>query len=516
MFVPLAVGQVLAFAAKVSTAMIIPQVTYFMSIHTPQEALQISFFSSLSNCIATALDTRNWLQQSSQAAGAPKRYWSVKTTAIIAASLLLWLVILVSDLLVFQFAQTSVEWRSYPATDLKLDFTLSEYAHAGSTKHQIPAALINSDEAYKAFQNNTYIPGEQYQYLNHAPTPVYALNEPPFVLDMSPGVARISIEQEQQCVGGQMLTVADYGEVAATITCPVDPIANAPLVYGFNKRSLVRGLQTAEGAYFQFTTSKQRDAQNYKEANTNLTRTRNILAAMEKSYSLAALATDQKLSTEMDTSVALEYLSGWKGMAANRRRVKMLFYTLESDKLYNQVPRHTYNYLLVGISVTKAGAVSVKTISYTARNVFVPQAEIEPAYLTNALGIKTADIVTDVSEEHAIISLLKDPKTPIQFKSVSTIDAKPAIIVTVLSLGISLIFYTMSMVHRIFQRSAIPFNPYLEVFHKALESPVSDSTVSLIKKIQNSDLVLVNGVDAVSGQAHVGLVPGSDEGRYTR
>lgn len=511
MFVPLAVGQALAFAAKVSTAMVIPQIVYFTSIHFPREALQISFFSSLSNCISVICDLRSWLPDHAQR---DRKLWSVRTTFIIVMSLLLWLTMLVSDLLVFQFAQTRVEWRAYPATQLDLNFKPSSSSRLSSTQHQIPAALINPTAQFNAFQNRTYIPGNEYQYLAHVPQPIFSKdNKSPFVQDMSPGVARISIDQEQQCVGGQMLDSADHGEVGASISCPVDSIAAVPLVFGFNKKSLVRGLQTVEGAYFQFTTSKQRDVQYYKEPDMGLARTKALLTAIGESYALVALATDQQMSAEMNAKVALDYLGGWKDITSHRR-VEFLYYTLESDRLFDRVPRHTYNYLLVGVSITPLGSVTFSTMSYTVRNIFAPGSEINPLYLTGALGIKTADIVTDVSEEHAMLTLLQDPKTPLQIKSVTTIDARPAIIVTILSIGISLVFYSMSTIHRIFQRSSLPFNPYLEGFHKALESPRHDSLDGLMSKIQDADLVMVNGCETGFGKRRIGLIPSSEEKSY--
>lgn len=154
--------------------MVIPQVANFISIYSPRKAIQLTFFSSISNCISSILDSRSW----QHTRNIPKFNTRVSGLSwlTIFLSLLFWLVILVSDLLVFQLAKRETSWIEYPNAHFDFKFNVSSSRISPTFNVSAPLALIDTSESIRAFKNNTYIPTEYYEYVNFQPLRVVTVN----------------------------------------------------------------------------------------------------------------------------------------------------------------------------------------------------------------------------------------------------------------------------------------------------------------------------------------------------
>lgn len=84
-------------------------------------------------------------------------------------SLLLWLVISVLDVMVFQLAERHIGLKKYSAADFDLNFNVMSLPISYGSVVSALSALVNSEESIRVFKNNAYIPFKKYEYIYSPP-----------------------------------------------------------------------------------------------------------------------------------------------------------------------------------------------------------------------------------------------------------------------------------------------------------------------------------------------------------
>lgn len=530
MYVPTNLGQLLAFAAKVAEALIIPQLTAYISLYSSRRAIQIGFFSSLGNVVSILTDPRSWTHKRN--IPVLPTYISITSWSLMVASMCLWLMINVSDLLVFQLSPTKNIYTFKLDSSLNTSFLASEVtAGPGSTSNTsdanlyAPTVLLNTTAAELAFQNNTYIPSENYSYLNDTPQVFENVSDYTFISENY-----VNGSDGYSYLTGQLSSfeTALYAYPGNYAICSnnslLDDVAN-PIKVGFNKASLVQAYQVDDDAYFAITSTKQRVSQSYKESTKRPKTLKGNLDVLTLNYTQINQFINET-STDLNMTEAYEYLSGWK-TTADTLTFSALYYEITTDIPYDKTPRYTINYLVVGVWIVGSQASSGDTstnnyarylsaghtyytyFEYTSRNVHVKNATINPKYLPD--GRVSPIIITDASDEQMILAMLKDPKPPLLVQQVSMMDAWPAVILIFGSLGVSFVLFLLVRVHHVIggrARGVLQhFDAYLEICHKAVDDFQHHSADNLLVKMQETDLVMVDGYCPASGGNKIGLVP---------
>lgn len=528
MFVTTSVAQALAFASKVATAMVIPQIAAFISIYSSRKAIQLSFFSSISNCISVLLDTRSW-QHDRNIPKFPTKV-SILSWFTILASILLYGIVVASDLLVFQLAKRHTEWKYYPNSNINLNFDLAEAKITDNFNVSAPLALVDDKASIWAFQNNSYIPAEHYVYLQEKPLRTLAQDgnthyELIYEVNNVTSNDRTVVNRNFTCYCAQQVEgrqVAN-GLPLVSLRCETSITPGTAPYYpsiGFNKKTNVMAYQADEGAHFSFMTSKQRDKQRINETDNYPTTTRKFLERSVQNYTLIGQQ-HNGTAVDLDLDNAFDFLSRWKNGTKNYG-VILTYYKIDSEIMYGKVPVHTYNYLIlemIGLAGPQdpadfyaiPGLIYFNFISYSVQNVFVPEKKIDKKYLgideEGIYGPRSTSILTDEPPEHVIIAMLANPQRPIMIRAVEMIDAWPALLLIIFAGGISFLLFVVRFIHQITSSIRLSFDPRLEIFHSAVDDWKTNSADSLLIKMQESDLVMVNGYSPDVDGNKIGLVP---------
>ena len=532
MFVSPTVAQALAFASKVAISMVIPQIAAFLTIFSPRKALQLTFFSSITNCITSLLDTRIW-QHTRYTPKFPIRVSGLSWLTIFL-SLTLWLLILGSDVFLFQLSKRHIKWIEYSTSDISFNFTVASFPMNPTFNISAPLALVEQTEGMKVFGNNTYIPSVNYEYSNYIPTQttIYTsdnqtyqnIYDNPEIYASDPNVTNTSLIFKCRCGQEFRKSQVSNGVPQSIVDCKNGDTPNTYPYYpsiGFYQSTNVLAYQGYKGAYFNFMTSKQRDSQIIEEISTYPNTTRSHLEQSVKNYTLVSLQLNGT-SANLSLDLAFEFLSKWQTLDSDLS-ITLIYYKIDYDEAYGIVPRYTYDYLLFEIVGTKKLVPQAQTndykmtalilfnyISYSVQNVFVPKRKINPQYLgideLKAFGPRSTLIRTSQSPEHVMIAMLKDLPRPILVKSIETIDAMPALISIGIAAGISLVLLSIRFMYHIFSSTTIPFDPYLELFHCAVDDQSHRTMDNLLVKLQDTDLIMVHGYCPDIDGNKIGLV----------
>lgn len=525
MFVSSTVAQALAFASKIATAMVIPQLAHFLSIYSPRKAIQLTYFSSISNCIGTLLEARSW-QHTRNIPKFSTRV-SLKSWLMIFMSLLLWLVILVSDLLVFQLARRHYSWIEYPNADIANNFNVASSPLTPTFNVSAPLALVDTEESLRAFKNNTYIPTEYYEYVNFKPLRVVSFYETTYEMLYDVPNATVKGKTPEQgefnCLCGQQVDTVQVrsGLPYTLLLCMNSDYSPPPYnpSIGFNKATNVLAYQGDDGAHFSLLTSKVRDNQRINETDNYPTTTKKLLDETVSNHTLISMQLNGT-SYELDLDYAFEYLAQWR-YASDNLKVILAYYRIDKDYAYGRIPRYTYNYLIFeiiglvkelypGDTFSAPGIINYNYMSYSSQNIFVPGKQIDSKYLgidpDNKYGPRSTSILTNESPEHIVISMLSKPQRPIMVKSIEMIDALPALLLIISAGGLSLFLFIYRLLHQFGLGSRIPFDPYLELFHCAVNNQSTSTANSLLIKMQETDLIMVNGYSPDFDGNKLGLV----------
>lgn len=530
MFVTTSVAQGLAFASKVATAMVIPQFVSFVSIYSLRRAMQISFFASVSDCITILLDIRFW-QHSSVIPKLPTKV-SARSWLTFIASIAFWAIVLTSDLLVYQLANRHTVWMEYKNRNIDLNFKVTSSALTSTFNVSAPTALLDSTEAFSVFGNNTYLPAENYRYMHTDPTRHFAQSSSDnstfeIIYDVKKVIAPSTNGTNFTCRSGQQVsaTQVSRGLSLVSLRCKNNNTPSTAPYYpsiGFNNPTNLLAFQGYNGAHFSFMTSRQRDKQRIRESGSNPTTTKKFLKYTTENYTLISQQVNGT-SVDLNLTQAFDFLKGWKTGTENYK-VILAYYKIDREVLYSRVPKYTYKYLiieLIGLAGTQdssdpyaiAGLIYFNYISYTIQNVFVPGKSIDEKYLgidaEELYGPRSTSILTDLSPEHTIITMLANPGKPTLVKSVEVIDAWPALLLIILAAGISLALFLYRMFFQLVAAGGrIPFDPFLELFHSAVNDDFRHRTMdSLLVKMQDTDLIMVNGYSPDTRGNKIGLVP---------
>lgn len=530
MFVTTSVAQALAFASKVATAMVIPQIASFISIFSARKAIQISFFSSISNCISLLFETRSW----QPIRNIPKFHAkvSVKSWITIFLAIVLYAAIVISDLLVFQLAKRDTGWRYYPNSDIDLDFKLETVKAGNSFNVNAPLALVNDRESLSAFRNNSYIPAEFYQYSNMTPirrvrtdennSSYEVVYDTPFVNSTNNGLTAANFT----CMCGQQVRElqVSFGTPLTYLSCDSDLVPQHdpfPSSIGANRERSFIAYQGDDGAHFTFLSSKQRDRQRLNETSIYPTAAFTYLNKTVQNFTLIGQQ-QNRTAVPLDIDRAFSYLSIWNlGTHLYDYGVIFTYYKIDKSIKFGKVPVYTYTYLIVeiiGIGTIRKqidpyaipGLFYFNYILYTAQNVVVPGKRINPQYLgidaNGAYGPKSAHIITDEPPEHVIIAMLESSQKPILVESVELVDAWPALLLIISAGVVSFLFYVLTIAHRVGSSSTVSFDPRVEIFHSALDNWKTNTADSLVIKMQETDLVMVDGYSPDVDGNKIGLV----------
>lgn len=529
MFVNTSAAQALAFASKVATAMVIPQVASFISLYSTRKAIQIAFFSSISNCVSVFLDTRAW----QHSRNIPKFRTRVSGISwlVILLSILLYGVIVASDLLVFQLARRRTDWKAHRDDGFNLTFQTTTAPITEDFSVNVPLALTDSNESITAFKNKTYVPAERYEYFNFTPDRSKTLSAEGVKYEILYDVPRVKAPNKLApnnsfiCLCGQQVetTQVANGLPLVSLNCFNDDSQESAPYYpsiGFNKQSNLLAYQGDDGAHFSLMTSKQRDKQRINETGELPTTTRLFLDTSTENFTLISVQLNGT-SADLDVDAAFDYLKQWRNGTTNYPMI-LTYYQIQEGLAYGTIPTYTYNYLIfeiIGLAGNQSladyyavpGLIYFNYISYSSQNIFVPGKEIKSEYLgidaNNTFGPRTTSILTDLSPEHIIIAMLANPQRPIQYSAVEMVDAWPAVILIIASGGLSLLLFIYRLAHQVGFSSRIPFDPHLELFHSAVNDMRSRSVDSLLVKMQDTDLVMVNGYCPDIDGNKIGLMP---------
>lgn len=549
MFVSPTTAQRLSFASKIATGLVIPQIASFMSLYSAQMALQIAFFSSPTGTMAVLLDARFWRH----AKFVPNFTTKVtsRTWITIITTAMLWAVILTSDLLVFQLAKRQPMWRAHSHSKaMDPGFNTTSLRIATDFSVVVPSVLINSTEASNVFGNKTYFPGEYYEYLtmsslkrvqhtNVTDTKTNSTYSYELVYDVENVTAANSNADGENftcnCAQKVSQSQVSLGLPVVWLNChnndtPTDD-PYTPSV-GFNNPTNVLAYQGIDGAHFSFMTGMQRDRQVFNEGNnTSPIKTFEYLNSSTTNYTLISQQINGS-STEVDLDAASAFLSQWKNGTENYD-VILMYHKIENELLYDRIPKTTLRYLIIQLTAlagtqdpdaytsdpySVAPLVYFKFISYYVQNVKVPGKSIDPRYLgidaNFAYGPRSTSILTDLSPEHVIISMLKNPLRPTLVKYSEQMDPWPALILIIASLSLCFVLYMCQLYFRLSMSLAgsrsgikIPFDPVLELFHSALDNFNHRTVDSLLLKIQDTDLIMINGYVPDLRANKIGLFP---------
>lgn len=533
MFVTTSVAQALAFASKVAIAMVIPQIASCVSIYSTRRAFQLSFFSSISNCLSLILDSRMWQHTNNIPVHSTKV--GVRSWLVILISIFLYLVIVASDLLVFQLASKRTDWKFYRNSDLDLNFKATNVRMTNTFNLSAPLALVDEDGAVAAFRNRTYIPAEHYVYLNNTPerfmNTVEGYDTFENLWDVSNLTATPKYPEYSQgnfsCFSGQQIEAGQVsnGLPLTAITCyaPGTPSSSpyTPAI-GFNKKSSLQVFQTDDGAHFTIMTSRQRDMQRINETGSLPSTTWDFLQSSTANFTLISNQVNGTTSPR-NLSIAYDFLRHWRSSDYNSR-VILGFYKIEKTMAYSVIPVYTYTYLVVDIIglgrvqdpddyYATPGLINFNYFSYNVQNLFVPGKKIKDEFIGidehQLYGPRSTSILTDNTPEHMIITMLDNPRPPTEVGAVEMVDGWPALLLIACSGGLSLLLYIYRLAHLLGTGSRLPFDPHLEVFHSALTGRNVSSVDSLLVKMQETDLVMVNGYAPEADTNKIGLVPKS-------
>lgn len=252
MFVTTAVGQALAFASKMATAMVIPLLASCISIYSTRRAFQVTFFSSITNCINLVADSRLWIHRNSLPTHS--RHVSIRSWLVTAMAILLYGIIVASDLLVFQLASKHMAWKYSPGNTLDLNFRTTSVTSSSRVTLTAPLALVDAGESNAVFGNQTYIPSEPYVYLNSTPhrSTVFSVDGGTFEdlwdvfnVTATPKYPKY-VNGTFSCYSGQQLQLGQVrtGNAQNFVTCIAPDTPGDRPYYpsiGFNKKSVVQG-----------------------------------------------------------------------------------------------------------------------------------------------------------------------------------------------------------------------------------------------------------------------------------
>lgn len=528
MYVPANRGQLLAFAAKVAEAMIIPQLTAFISIYSTRRAIQVGFFSSFSNVFSILTDPRSW----THVRRIPKLSTTISATSwiVIWTSLILWLSILVSDLLVFQLSPTRYQFTFSPDFELKFKSNVTEVPGSGSTTLRAPTALLSTTEAIWDFKNSTYIPFETYRYLHQEPRRLRPAisNGTDTIVDFE-----VPAANSYTCYATQQMRddYAANGVAGTQVSCSTNgyPVSEYfPPTIGFNKAAQVQAYQGLDGAYFSVMSPKQRIVSILGEKTKYPVTVERQLNQLTQGYTLISQYVNSNSFFE-DVKSGLDTLVPWT-TSSDIHTVSFLYYNITEDTAYDREPRFTYNYISIQVKAVGynynastsdtferymiPGAIYFSYLTYSSRNIHVPDAMIDPRYLSNfgdMNGLLSPIIQTDLPDEHIIIAMLDHPQTPLRVKVVLMMSAWPAVLLIAFSGGVALFLFLLVRVYRLFGGKVHHFDAYLEICHKAVDDSQHRSADSLIVKMQDTDLIMVDGFCPRANGNKMGLVPASLE-----
>lgn len=528
MYVPADSGQLLAFAAKVTEAMIVPQLTAFISIYSTRRAIQVGFFSSFSNVFSILTDPRSW----THVRRIPRLSTTISATSwiVIWTSLILWLSILLSDLLVFQLSPTKNQFTFTPDPELKFKSNVTEIKVSDTLTLKAPTALLSSTEAIWDFKNSTYVPYENYQYLRQKPRRLRPAisNGTDAIVD-----SEIPAANSYTCYATQQMrdVYAANGVAGTQVSCSTSgyPLPEYfPPTMGFNKAAQVQAYQGLEGAYFSVMSPKQRIVNVLGEKTKYPVTVERQLNELTQGYTLISQYVGSESFID-DAKYGIDSLVPWT-TSSDIHTVSFLYYNITEDKAYDRVPRFTYNYISIHIKAIGynynistsdtferymiPGAIYFSYLTYSSRNIYVQGATIDPRYLSNfgdMNGMLSPIIQTDLPDEHIIIAMLEHPQTPSRVKVVLMMNAWPAVLLIASSGGVALLLFLLVRVYRLFGGKVHHFDPYLEICHKAVDDYQHRSADSLIVKMQDSDLIMVDGFCPRANGNKMGLVPESLE-----
>lgn len=526
MFVTTTTAQALAFVSKIATAMIIPQIAAYISFYSARKALQLSFFSSISNFLSVLMDTRTWKHRKNIPAFATKV--TILSWFTIVLSLLLYGTIVASDVLVFQLARRRNDWKFYPNNDLNLTFEATTAKISDQFNASAPWALVDQEHSKATFGNNTYIPAESYNYVQMVPNRTIIEGSTEFFDSVKRVVFtdRRLVSSDYTCFCSHQVDARQVAEgiPLIAVVCESDSVpASVPYSpsIGFNKRTNVLAYQGNDGAHFSFMTSKQRNRYIINETTDFPRTTRNYLDDFMEDYNLIGQQQGGVPVDDISLYGAMMYLSSWRNSNSNRE-VILTYYKIDDDMKYGKIPVYTYSYVIVEIigmgrileksndDFAAPGLIMFNYITYTSQDIFVPNKRIQSKYLgidkERISGARSTSILTDESPEHVIITMLDDPQQPILVQSVEMVDAWPAVLLIIISGIIALIFFGLRFVHKINSNSRHSFDPRLEIFHSALFNWKGNPADSLLTKMQETDLVMANGYSPDIDGNKIGLV----------
>lgn len=251
-------------------------------------------------------------------------------------------------------------------------------------------------------------------------------------------------------------------------------------------------------------TSRQRNRQRINETASTPNITWSFLKTATENYTLASVQLNQTTQA-LDLDNAFDFLSNWRKSDSNLNLI-LAYYKLEPAVLYDLIPTYTYTYKVfeiigVGRNASNSnyfnvpGFITFNYYSYEVQNLFVPGKSIDEKYLGldehQIYGPRTTTVLTDHSPEHVIITMLDNPMTPIQVRTVEMVDGWPALLLIICSGALSFFLYFYRLIHLLGVGSHIPFDPHLEIFHSALTGYNTNPANSLLFKMQETDLVMV-------------------------
>lgn len=511
-------AQLLAFCAKVATAMIIPIGAKFISVFSTRRAFQITYFSSLANLFSLLLDGRLWKHRKD----IPKTRTrvSIKSFFFIILAILLWALITVGDLLVFQLPKRQDTFVFTPHVKLEMNFRDSAFALNDTTSAFAPAVLLNSTEANLKFGDNFFLPQEPLEYANN-PVVRYPANPALGYIENIVPYPDTKITYQ-----GRNLTCRSYFQVdnssaevgvpLSSVLCQTSPNFTIkasdwynPTLSSNKPRSIV-AFDTDDGARIDIKTIVKRGHQVFF-AGTSLTQPMYFVRNLTDGF--------DRISVQVNGTSEDPNFDTWSYLGQFQEQGQTGVFTQlslrqTSDSLGDfTTNQNEFIYLttrVVGTNDTSGFAspnsIVVSYVQFNFKHILVPQGKIKDQYVNFDVVPRSLFMQTDLPDGHIVLSLLDHPQQPTLVTVVVKIDAVPAILLIGLGLAISLILFIARIMYEYFQKQKHSFEPRLELFHFALKDPALDSSRSLLRKIQDTDLVMADGFCPEIGHNQIGLV----------
>lgn len=512
-------AQLLAFCAKVATAMMIPIGAKLISIFSTRRAFQLAYFSSLANLFSLLLDGRLWKHRKD----VPKTRVgvSIKSYFFIMMAILLWALITVGDLLVFQLPKRQNTFVFTPHVKLDMNFRDSAFALNDTTSAFAPAVLINSTEADLKFGDNFFLPQEPLEYTSN-PVVRYPANPAlGFIENIVP------YPDTKVTFQGKNLTCRSYFQVdnssaevgvpLSSVLCQTSPNFTIKATDWYNptltsnKPRSVVAFDTEDGARIDVKTIVKRGHQVFT-AGTSLTQPMDFVGNLTNGYDCISVQVNgTSEDPKFDTWSYLDQFQeqGKTGVFTQ------LFLRQTSDSLGDfTTHQNEFIYLttrVVGTNDTSGFAspnsTVVSFVQFNFKHILIPGGKIKDQFVNFDVVPRSLFMQTDLPDGHIVLALLDRPQLPTLVTVVAKIDAIPAILLIGFGLAISLILFISRIMYEHFiQKQKNSFEPRLELFHFALKDPAIDSSRSLLRKIQDTDLVMADGFCPETGHNQVGLV----------